>query len=78
MNVKPGKISIRRIKSKSIIDCHLSVHEKHGSKLTKFGGTSAMFSPIAVLRNDWDVSECWSAHFNAFWESCAVAFNVVE
>jgi len=28
------------------------VHEKHGSKLTKFGGTSAMFSTIAVFRND--------------------------
>jgi hypothetical protein len=50
--VKPGKISILRIKSKSIINYHLSVHEKHGSKLTKFGGTSAMFSPIAVFRND--------------------------
>ena len=28
------------------------MHEKHGSRLTKFGGTSAMFSPIAVFRND--------------------------
>jgi hypothetical protein len=31
---------------------HRSVHEKQGSKLTKFGGTSAMLSPIAVFRND--------------------------
>ena len=52
MNVKPGKISILRIKSKLIIHRHLSVHEKQGSKLTKFGGISAMFSPIAVWRND--------------------------
>lgn len=29
---------------------YLSVHEKHGSKLTKFEGTSARFAPIAVLR----------------------------
>ena len=27
------------------------MQEKQGSKLTKFGGISAMFSPIAVLRN---------------------------
>lgn len=26
------------------------MHEKHGSKLTKFGGTSAMLLPIAVAR----------------------------
>ena len=51
MNVKPGKIKMRKIKVKSIIHGHLSVHEKHGSKLQKFGGISAMFSPIAVLRN---------------------------
>lgn len=28
------------------------MHEKHGSKLTKFTGQSAKFCPIAVLRND--------------------------
>ena len=32
------------------------MHEKHGSKLTKFAGTSAMLSPIAVLRNE-DISK---------------------
>ena len=54
MNVKPGKTSIRKIRMKSInhVMYHRSVHEKQGSKLTKFAGTSAMLSPMAVLRND--------------------------
>ena len=28
------------------------MHEKQGSKLTKLAGTSAILSPIAVLRNE--------------------------
>jgi hypothetical protein len=51
MKVKPEKISILKISQKSMMPYHLSVHEKHGSKLTKFDGMSAMFSPIAVARN---------------------------
>ncbi len=52
IKVNPGNTSILKINQRSIMCYHLSVHEKHGSKLTKFDGTSAMLSPIAVLRND--------------------------
>ena len=37
-----------------------------------------MLSPIAVLRNDGDVSECWGADFYSVWHICSVTFNVVE
>ena len=52
-NVKPGKTSTRKKNhgSKIIFFAYLSVHEKHGSKLTKLGGISAMLLPIAVARN---------------------------
>jgi hypothetical protein len=54
MKVNPGKTSTRKRSNRMSINRghhYLSVHEKHGSKLTKFGGTSAMLSPIAVVRN---------------------------
>jgi hypothetical protein len=52
IKAKPGNMRICKINQMSIIFYHRSVHEKQGSKLTKLAGTSAMLSPIAVLRND--------------------------